>query len=143
MSYLFVYGTLMNNVESKITRFLKANSVFVGEGYASGRLYDLGHYPGLVFDSSANTKVRGHIFQLENVEEVLAVLDEYEAVGERYEQYNQYIRRQIPIPYQQQILSCWVYLYNQSTKNLKLIKSGDYLNYLSQNKDYQNFIKTV
>jgi len=61
---LFVYGTLMNDVQSNIARFLRDNSRFLGLGYAKGTLYDLGFYPGFVPDENEDSRVTGHVFEL-------------------------------------------------------------------------------
>ena len=141
--HLFVYGTLMENVDSQITRFLKQNSLFVGKGSFQGKLFDLGHYPGAVFLPNAKNKVFGHIFELFNTQKTLKVLDEYEAVGEQFGQFNEYVRKLVPIDFNEKQISCWAYLYNLPTENLKEILSGNYLEMLQTNKKYQDFVKRV
>lgn len=142
-NHLFVYGTLMQNVDSEITRFLQRNSQFVGEGSFWGQLFDLGHYPGAVLLPNSSTKVFGHIFEIINTENTLKILDKYEAVGEQFGQFNEYRRELVPIDFVEKQILCWVYLYNLPTKNHNRIKSGNYLEMLAQNKKYQDFVKRV
>lgn len=141
--YLFVYGTLMAGVRSKMARRFHENSRFTGTGQLRGHLFDLGHYPGAVYDPDAETFVLGHIFELTDPTRFLPVLDAYEAVGTRFGQKGEYIRRECPVLSGEKQLLCWVYLYNLPTAHLPRIPSGDYLDFLSQNPNYQNFIRTV
>lgn len=149
--YLFVYGSLMNTIQSSIARFLQDNSIFIGEGYVQGYLYDLGHYPGMVADKNASGKVVGHIFQLKEPEKVLPVLDEYEAIGEQFSQYEEYVRKEVPVLLsesenvgkEKETMQCWAYLYNLPTEHLRSIPSGNYLEYLKNNESYQRFIDSV
>ena len=94
---LFVYGTLMNDIESMIANHLKTNSFMIGEGKANGLLYDLGRYPGFVYSPEAEAQVLGHIFQMDDPEEMLRTLDEYEGITASYPVDSEYRRVLIPI----------------------------------------------
>ena len=78
---LFVYGTLMNNIQSNIAGYLHQNSDFVGEGSLQGRLYDLGNYPGAIYDMQADSRVYGHMFRIFDPENMLKRLDFYEGIS--------------------------------------------------------------
>ncbi len=80
--HLFVYGTLMRASRSPYAQLLRTRAQFVGEGWTPGRLYNLGRYPGAVFDGDATTKVHGELFLLRG-EALLAALDAYEGCGGR------------------------------------------------------------
>ena len=95
-----------------------------------GRLYDAGEYPGLVLNTEAY-KVKGKIYQLNNIEKNLPILDEYEGYGENELQPNLFIRQLIDIETNGKLLKCWTYLYNHPVKQLKEITSGDYKAYKS------------
>ncbi len=145
---LFVYGTLMNDVESNIARFLRDNSQFLGIGYAKGTLYDLGFYPGFVPNEKLDSRVTGHVFELKNAAQTLPVLDKYEAVGEQFSNYEEYVRQEVAIELHRPAASaekvlCWVYVYNQNPSMRKVIPSGNYLEYLRNNDDYQRFLERV
>ena len=140
---LFVYGSLMGGIQSPIATYLKSKSTFLGEGFVYGKLYDIGKYPGLVYNNLLENKVIGHIFQLSNPMEMLPNLDYYECVGEQFEQPNQYRREPINVHLNGTTKLCWGYVYNLTTKNLKQIESGNYLEYFQQNQKYQDFVQSL
>ncbi|NJL74772.1 MAG: gamma-glutamylcyclotransferase [Saprospiraceae bacterium] len=128
---LFVYGTLMGNFDSPIARSLQQHSNFLGEGLLRGRLFDLGHYPGAVYEADAQTWVKGHIFQLHQPETLFPLLDNYEGIGGNFPSPNEYTRSLVPVLQTGQTLICYCYVYNLSTAPLTCITSGSYLEYLS------------
>ena len=140
---LFVYGTLLFSIESSIATFLKNNAKFIGEGYLSGQLFDLGYYPAAVFQEDASSMVFGHIFELNDAETALPVLDEYEAVGEQFGHYKEYIRSKVPVWWEGKKIYCWAYLYALPTDDLPQIISGNYPDFLKNNPKHQEFIKSV
>ncbi len=143
MTYLFVYGTLMQNVPSRMAAFLRERSDFAGTAHARGYLYDLGRYPGLVCDFRAEDWVRGHVYRLPAPEAVMPELDAYEGIDPQRPQSNEYRRDRIPVRLQNtgEELECWAYQYNLPVDGLLRIPSGDYLQYLQQNPKHQRFIK--
>jgi gamma-glutamylcyclotransferase (GGCT)/AIG2-like uncharacterized protein YtfP len=141
---LFVYGTLMENFGSKMATILKANSNFLGVGQLPGKLFDLGRYPGAVYEEKSSFFVQGHILELLEPAYLLPILDEYEGIGTHFQQPNEYKRRIVPIAYQDQILSCYCYLYNLPTENLVWIASGNYLEHLTvHNSNHSSFTQTI
>lgn len=142
-SYLFVYGTLMETINSDIAKFLRANSRYVGLGKMNGRLYDLGHYPGAIYDRSEQGFVTGNVFELFIPAEVFPVLDHYEGIGDIFEQPQEYIRKVVPISIGQMKQNCWAYLYNLSTVQLKAIPLGNYKDYLEANEKHLKFIDAL
>jgi gamma-glutamylcyclotransferase (GGCT)/AIG2-like uncharacterized protein YtfP len=124
----------MNNTASAMARYLQQNSDFVGEGTFPGRLYDLGSYPGAVYEAQAATQVFGHILRLHDPEKPFKILDLYEGITNAQADQNEYWRTVIPVNFNNQPLDCWVYLYNFATDKLPEISGGNYLHYL-------NFIK--
>lgn len=169
---LFVYGTLMNDIQSMISNHLKTNSFLLGEGTAKGLLYDLGRYPGFVHNPDAETEVVGHIFQMDDPVEMLKTLDEYEGITASYPVDSEYRRELIAVvrpgirssgssttqfdsdqiliksgddepPKQEKVDYCWCYVYAGDTSRLKLIESGNYLEYVKNNPNHQGFIDSV
>lgn len=126
---LFVYGTLLKNSNNQIASFLQKNGKYLGKGYFYGELFDIGEYPGAVYDEKSKHRVYGHIFKITDYDYVLKVLDEYEEVGEKFPSPNEFIRKMVKIHYNDKVVICWTYLYNLSTENLTRIESGDYLEY--------------
>ncbi|NJN49928.1 MAG: gamma-glutamylcyclotransferase [Polaribacter sp.] len=131
--YLFVYGTLHHSIKNEMSVFLSKNSDFIGDGFISGKLFDVGNYPALILDT--NSTVFGSIYQLKN-ELVLSILDAYEGFDRQNPTESLYIRTQIDVKLQdKKSVNCWVYIYNKSTQNLKEIESGNYLEYLKTKLD--------
>ncbi|MFN7118791.1 MAG: gamma-glutamylcyclotransferase [Saprospiraceae bacterium] len=141
--FLFVYGTLMNNIQSTIADYLHQNSDFIGEGSFPGKLYDLGSYPGAIYNAQANTLVYGHVFKLHDSQLMLKRLDFYEGINTMQPDKNEYRRELVPVQVNNDVINCWVYLYNFKTEGLKEIVSGDYLAYYHFNNAHQDFTKSV
>ena len=141
--HLFVYGSLLSDIRSRIADYLHRNSRFVSIGHVPGRLYDLGRYPGLVYDPEAPTLVMGNTLELNEPEKIIPVLDDYEMGASGDPALNEYRRELQAVRAGQQTIWCWIYLYNLSTAGLRLIPSGNYLEYLSGNPDHQRFLDSV
>jgi gamma-glutamylcyclotransferase (GGCT)/AIG2-like uncharacterized protein YtfP len=127
---LFVYGTLLI-LENEFGQYLHHNGKIVSRGKFKGTLYDLGQYPAAVSDSQAEGFVHGTILRLCNPAEALKHLDFYEGIGQPF---CEYIRTSVDVETENSVEKCWVYLYNLPAKDLKVIKNGNYLNYLSCNQ---------
>lgn len=123
-NYLFVYGTLLSDVNHDMSRFLAVRSQFVGKGYFKGKLYRIDWYPGAVLSDLDTDKVYGSIHKVSNNPIVFKILDEYEGVGEYL-----YKRQLIDVYLDTKTsIKSWVYLYNQPLSNAEQILSGDFLN---------------
>ena len=138
---LFVYGTLMLEIQSPIANFLRKNANFLGEGRLSGRLFDLGEYPGAVFLPNLEETVKGHIFELYDAAQSFEILDEYEGISPQMEYINEYKRMEVPIATDAGKMECWVYLYQLDTGGLQVISSGDYGRFIKNSERHQNFVK--
>jgi len=75
---LFVYGTLRSDVAGSRFALMAADATRVGRARVRGRLFDLGHYPGLVAAPDGDAWVGGEVHRLREPEATLARLDEYE-----------------------------------------------------------------
>ena len=141
-NHLFVYGSLMGDIDTSIARLLKNNSVFLGLAQVKGTLYDLGSYPGLIVDPKAPYQIQGHLFRMHRPNYLLPFLDEYEGTANPNVP-NEYRRELIQLDFESKRQSCWVYSYNLSVDGLPIIESGNYLEYLKNNPNYQRFIDSV
>lgn len=137
---LFVYGTLMQEFNSEITRVLRSNSKFVGEGWISGRLFDIGSYPGLIYDLQSSQQVRGEIYQMYKPQHLLPLLDQYEMIDSNRPDENEYKRSLLPVMTAGQGVTCWTYIFQLSPSSFPEISSGDYRSYFSRNPKHQDFI---
>jgi gamma-glutamylcyclotransferase (GGCT)/AIG2-like uncharacterized protein YtfP len=128
MEYLFIYGTLLKDINSKMSLYLNENADFYNKGYFIGKLYNIGKYPGAIVSDDYKDKVHGNIFKLNNVD-IFSILDDYEGVGNNFSYPNEYVRKKIKVYTDNEELDSWIYLYNYSVEYLYMIESGDYLNF--------------
>lgn len=134
--HFFVYGTLMQNIDSQMARFLSANGRLLGTGKMKGYLYDVGFYPAALHLPDTDSVVVGHIFELQNEDATFKILDEYEGAA--------YQREKVRITSELEEYECWVYLYQDAVDDLVLIASGNYIEYLSDpDSEHWKFIRAV
>jgi gamma-glutamylcyclotransferase (GGCT)/AIG2-like uncharacterized protein YtfP len=116
---IFIYGSLRRGGAGAMSiRF--PNSKFIAEAKVSGRLYDLGAYPGLLLDES-DLEVTGEVYEVDD--ELLSKLDEFEASSN-------YVRKPVDISFGNQRKIGWTYEPNPEFHSLsKLIPSGDWVEY--------------
>lgn len=124
---LFVYGTLLKKANNNFSKYLKANSVYLGKAWFHGLLFDTGEYPGAVYIPKIKYKVHGNLFEIKNFKQVISRLDEYEETGKQFPEPNEYIRQIVPVFTEDKEKECWVYLYNWSVVGLRWIESGKYI----------------
>jgi gamma-glutamylcyclotransferase (GGCT)/AIG2-like uncharacterized protein YtfP len=110
---LFTYGTLMRGYP--LHGALVRRATFLGPARASGRLLDLGAYPGLIDGDGA---VHGELYRLD-APELLRDLD-------REEGYNFQRRRTVVTLGSGRRALAWVYRYRGSRANAVPIPHGDY-----------------
>ena len=125
---LFIYGSLLET-DNEFGRYLKKHATIYKPGKFKGKLYDVGDYPGALHLPDTDYKVHGMIIKLDDVEETLKYIDDYEGFGEDQLQPNLFIRKLLTVQTADGNVKCWVYLYNHPTTHLKQILSGDYLSY--------------
>ncbi|GAB4042593.1 gamma-glutamylcyclotransferase family protein [Spirosoma jeollabukense] len=128
---LFVYGTLRPSFTNTHAQYLHKHSQYVGDGKFWGQLFDLGNYPGAIYQPETTAVVYGSIFNISaNKPHLLTYLDNYEGIGEAFEKPHEYIRTVIEVSFGDGIVACWIYLYNLSVGGNQLITSGDYVAFL-------------
>jgi gamma-glutamylcyclotransferase (GGCT)/AIG2-like uncharacterized protein YtfP len=86
---LFVYGTLRAASRHPMAHRLRSGAKALGQGSASGTLYDLGYYPGATFGADARGRVVGEVYALRHGSRLVAEIDYYEGApqdteGEMY-----------------------------------------------------------
>lgn len=126
---LFVYGTLrrQGGAPGGVNRLLGQDARALEEGTIGARLYRAGGYPAAVPDDEA--EVRGELYELEEPEKVLPVLDRYE--GRTPDGEGLYRRERVEVERASGgSVEAWVYFYNRDPSGLEEIESGDYLAYL-------------
>lgn len=125
--FLIVYGTLRPPFDNTFAQYLRQRGRCVGEGTFSGQVFNMGSYPGAVYQAMSVHRVCGTVFDISNQKETtLTYLDYYEGVGDDFEQPTEFVRAVVPVEINNQTTNCWVYLYNLPTHDKPLIESGDY-----------------
>jgi len=126
-NYLFVYGTLSPSLAPKEIEAEVRKLEFVGDGLVSGKLYDLGAYPGLILTDEIKKKVRGKVYRLPADKKVIRSLDSYEEYFPRNPKKSLYRRRLTKVQLADgRELKTWIYEYNGATAKKKSIPSGVY-----------------
>ena len=135
-SPLFVYGLLRRGMSAGLEAFLGAGSAeFVSEATLSGKLYDLGEYPGvrLAADAPRDAEeppgpdvVTGELWRLRN-EFHWPALDDFEGIGPDYAEPTLYKRVLAEaLTEAGEAVTCWVYVYNRELGAAPRIASGDW-----------------
>lgn len=123
--HLFVYGTLKKGFENETAQYLQSTQIFLGKGYFPGLLFQVSFYPGAVYVPNGKTVVYGHFFKIiQHKDELIARLDRYEGVGPEFSQPNEYIRRVIPVTYENKKVKALTYLYNLPFSEYPVIENG-------------------
>ncbi|HOY22791.1 MAG TPA: gamma-glutamylcyclotransferase [Cellvibrio sp.] len=127
MHYVFVYGTLRSACETGAHKQYLNRADFISPAKIRGQLFMVDYYPGLVLSETENWAI-GEIYLLED-EAQLHDLDVYEGCAKKSPQPHEYERRltQVVLTSGEQ-MAAWVYVYKQTTHDLPVINSGDFLN---------------
>lgn len=113
--------------DNDAARFIREKCSLIGVGFTPGRLFDLGSYPGIVYEPESQTNVFGEVYKIVSDEEELVLyLDHFEEYGPEFDQPNEYRREIIPVSVDGTIYQASAYLYNRNLNGLKLIASGIY-----------------
>jgi gamma-glutamylcyclotransferase (GGCT)/AIG2-like uncharacterized protein YtfP len=137
---LFVYGTLRPSVKGNAaTKAAFYGGNHVGRATVKGHLYNIGWYPGAIFNTEASGAIVGDILELP--EAALTRLDRYEGCVYPNVPSNLYNRVKVLVDqevseeegktrglFALQEVECWAYEYN-NTEELgedNLIASGDW-----------------
>ena len=138
--FLFVYGTLLQP-GNEFAAYLNKHCKFIGDGRIRGRLYDIGEYPGAVIGNTEERYIYGSIFMMDDPDIILKVIDDYEGVGGLYQHPHEYIRETVSIYTTNDIMECWMYLYNLPVAAYNEITTGDYIQYLKDTSVKNNAAK--
>lgn len=127
--YLFVYGTLMPEVEVAYGRPMRDRLLRearrLGPATSAGSLYDLGQYPGLVDHGSSLVPVHGELLLLADPGATLEWLDRYENIvpGKATNEYARVERPVLPADADQPLLA-WTYVYQWPVDGARLVTDG-------------------
>jgi gamma-glutamylcyclotransferase (GGCT)/AIG2-like uncharacterized protein YtfP len=129
--YLFVYGTLMDQVEHPMGQFLRQHARQLGPAVIAGQLFYIDRYPGLLIHKDlSQVFTRGQLYRLTHPGRVLKVLDDYEECGDHIQRIAEYRREQHRVDLQRGgSVRAWVYVYRHSLRKRQPIIHGDYLRF--------------
>jgi gamma-glutamylcyclotransferase (GGCT)/AIG2-like uncharacterized protein YtfP len=126
---VFFYGTLMTGFDRRRRAGIDPLLSWVGRGRIQAALFDLGIYPAAVPDPDGS--VWGEVYRTDDLERVLAGLDEIEGYCPDQPEASLYVREEVPVAYEDGAIdTVWVYFYNAPLGRAERIRSGDYLEHL-------------
>ena len=125
---LFAYGTLRRDIRhSRFSLLLEAATRAVAPARMRGRLFDLGWYPGFVPAYQSGSWVYGEIHTLNDPEETLARVDEYEGCSPDNPRPHEFERVEMDAELEDGThVPAWVYVYKGEVEGKPEVKSGDY-----------------
>jgi gamma-glutamylcyclotransferase (GGCT)/AIG2-like uncharacterized protein YtfP len=110
--HLFVYGTLMSAAGYPMGARLAREATSLGPATISGRLYDLGKWPGLRDSDDPQAIVHGEVYALSDMAQSFGWLDVYEGIHPDAPPLTEYVRARRPVRLcDGRELAAWVYLY--------------------------------
>ncbi|PMS23970.1 gamma-glutamylcyclotransferase [Trinickia dabaoshanensis] len=129
MKHVFVYGTLrageINDIGAAAARNGISTPRLVGRAAVTGRLYDLGDYPGLVQDEAAGP-VRGDVYEIDDA--LVPVLDRIEGIEPGGE--GVFKSRELTVTVADRELRCFFYPVDDvSVSGRTRIEAGDWISY--------------
>jgi gamma-glutamylcyclotransferase (GGCT)/AIG2-like uncharacterized protein YtfP len=125
--YLFSYGTLLpQHAPDEVKSFVSKLTPYA-EGSIPGILFDLGEYPGAVFDQSSSNKVFGTVFTLPREESILDEIDRYEGFDPASPSTSLFVRKLHAVALTTGgNIECWVYEYNGTPAPERILVEGRY-----------------
>ena len=126
--YLFVYGTLKSDAINIHAQKFHEQAELVGHARWFGRLYLVTNYPAAIISRDEDECVFGELWKLNNPEQVLLLLDEYEQCVVSSPSPHEYKRSLQAVRTDGEIISAWVYVYQLNIDRLSRIESGIFTN---------------
>ena len=125
--YLFVYGTLKKDIGNDMYHLLAKHAGFVSDASWNGKLYMVEDYPGAVPSDDPSDIVYGEIYLLNNPDNILLNLDDYEECSDKFPEPTLFKRIKDDVSLDNgDIVNAWIYIYNMPVDNLVRIRSGNF-----------------
>jgi gamma-glutamylcyclotransferase (GGCT)/AIG2-like uncharacterized protein YtfP len=123
---VFFYGTLMTGFDRRRRAGIEGKLRNRRRGTINAVLFDLGIYPAAI--PAPDGKVLGEVYDVDEVESVLAALDEIEGYSVEHPDRSLYTRQRTTVALEDGTTTeAWVYFYNAPLGRAPRIHSGDYL----------------
>jgi gamma-glutamylcyclotransferase (GGCT)/AIG2-like uncharacterized protein YtfP len=127
--WVFFYGTLRTGFNRTTRAGVDAFLKFSGNGWISGKLFDLGLYPAAV--PATDARVFGEVFEMTDPPAVLEALDRIEGHLPAEPERSLYNRVRVAATLEDgRTEDVWVYFYNAPLGRAPRILSGDYVEHL-------------
>ena len=124
IDHVFVYGTLMKGNE-RWSRMRPWVSDGPSTGHVQGRLYHLGHYPGLRLDEDGI--VHGEVYRCEDINGALSELDSIEGVDADAPDSGLYLRMPVRVETGAGSQWAWTYVINRLPSTAFRLDEGRWL----------------
>ena len=113
MEYLFAYGTLRQGHAGGAVAEKVGSLKRIGKGRVSGRLYDLGDFPGAVLDAAAPSQIVGEVYEVTD-RSIWETLNSYEGFDPADPAGSLFVLQKCrPDLEDGRSLECWIYVFNQ------------------------------
>jgi gamma-glutamylcyclotransferase (GGCT)/AIG2-like uncharacterized protein YtfP len=127
---VFFYGTLMAGFDRPGRMRIDPKLRYVGRGSIQGALFDMGIYAAAV--PATDSRVWGEVYETDEIDAVLAALDEIEGNLQEDSDHSLYQRSLVKVTVPGgRTLDAWVYFYNAPLGQAPRIATGDYLAYVT------------
>jgi gamma-glutamylcyclotransferase (GGCT)/AIG2-like uncharacterized protein YtfP len=128
VTLLFVYGTLMRASGHPMARRLGCQSLYLGPGRISAKLYNVGSYPGAIRSGDGAGWVHGDAVKLLRPAATLAWLDAYEGCGAGAPEPWPYERVVAPVVlFRGEVRNAWVYFYMLPVRRARHMPHGRFV----------------
>jgi gamma-glutamylcyclotransferase (GGCT)/AIG2-like uncharacterized protein YtfP len=118
------YGSLLRQFPTQARIGVASRVRYARPCLIPGRLFDLGHYPGLV---DGLGRVSGELYETADPD-AIRCLDAFEEFDPLHVSRSQFVRRRVRLL--EPAVDAWVYVYNRSIREMPLISSGSWLQHL-------------
>ncbi|HEX2259376.1 MAG TPA: gamma-glutamylcyclotransferase family protein [Actinomycetota bacterium] len=122
--YLALYGSLMAGVGGLDRLGCSGSLAYVGPCQISGRLVDLGPYPGLILGGGI---VEAELYEVID-DSVLGRLDRYEGHDPRDPSRSLFVRRKLRLLKPPR--DAWVFVYNRNSAGKPIVEAGSWKRHL-------------
>ncbi len=123
---VFFYGTLMAGFDRPGRMRIDPKLRYAGRGSIQGALFDVGLYPAAV--PASDSRVWGEVYETDEIDDVLAALDEIEGNLPADPDHSLYQRTVVKVTMPGgRAVDAWVYFYNAPLGQASRIATGDYL----------------
>lgn len=131
---LFVYGSLRSGFHHPAYEYMARNFRLLGPAVVKGKLYDMGEYP-VAKSTTEDQFIKGELYAVNENSDfgyVISQIDDYEGLHVEEGEKPLYTRELTTAFINDQLVTAWVYWFNENVDGLTELATGDMLEYLQQ-----------